>query len=195
MKLFGLQARDPSAKTTSQVLTTISGTEITDELKEAIKSAKGGDVETTWKQPLKFFYNEDATDGKKGPTAILDHKTIVGGIHEHSKDELLARTIMTMIDNVICKSNELHISTPDPFVAEVARAYLAHLKTTTGLDISPDNIKCTNSITQKRQPDATKTFNIIASQEPYKAGSLRNHAAIIEAQNLRNSSARSPSPG
>ncbi len=93
------------------------------------------------------------------PKAILEEKNAKRDAGE-SDDEYLQRkaaTIINMIDNVLAKSKEINISTPDPFIAKIAEAYIEYLQKDCGLKI---NVKSKPVVESPREGDDKKATNV-----------------------------------
>lgn len=56
-----------------------------------------------------------------------DSNELAGDTKEQHQQRL-AITVMNMIDNIASKSDEIHIKTSDPFIADIAQKYLAQLE-------------------------------------------------------------------
>ncbi len=72
-----------------------------------------------------------------------------------------AATIINMIDNVLAKSEEITITTSDPFLAEIASSYLAHLQTikdVTGAQVLTMNAKPLTSNASKQEKDKAESI-------------------------------------
>ena len=66
-----------------------------------------------------------------------------------------------MIDNVLAKSEEITITTSDPFLAEIASSYLAHLQTikdVTGAQVLTMNAKPLTSNASKQEKDKAESI-------------------------------------
>ncbi len=70
----------------------------------------------------------------------------------------LAVTIINMIDNVLSKGNVVKVNTPDPFIAEIARLYIDHLKENTEITITSSNVMCPKAVTPDIAKDALTQF-------------------------------------
>lgn len=85
------------------------------------------------------------------PTAQLTtHDYSVDNIHENQLR--LAVTIINMIDNVLAHSNEVHVDTSDPFVANIANQYLDFLSQQYGI-CCPKSINAKSQYTQEEYTD------------------------------------------
>ena len=99
----------------------------------------------------------------KIPKAILEEKNAKKDTTE-SEDEYLQRkaaTIINMIDNVLAKSEEINISTPDPFIAQIAEAYIDYLQTKCDLKIEVKPIVVAATSTKHDDKKAKDVFETL----------------------------------